>query len=64
MTQKQSDIKAFTFLDRDPQAVASQLLRAGWPKAQVINRAAAVRAWASAIVDAFCAAEESQKGEE
>jgi len=59
-----TDIKAFTFLDRDPQAVASQLLRAGWPRAQVVNRAAAVRAWASAIVDAFCAAEESQKGEE
>lgn len=57
---KPTDIKAFTFLDRDPRQVADELLRAGWDRMDVVAQSGRVMAWARAFRDAFCAAEESQ----
>jgi|GEM_PF-5008276 len=64
MPTKPTDIKAFSFLDRDPQAVASQLLRAGWDRMDVVAQSGRVMAWARAFRDAFCAAEEAGNGDE
>ena len=58
---KPNDIKAFSFLDRDPRQVADQLLRAGWTREMVVNVSIDIGAWKIAIVDAFCAAEEAGK---
>ena len=59
MAKKASDIKAFSFLDLDPRAVADQLRRAGWTRDQVLDNDSAVSSWSSAILYAFCAAEEA-----
>ena len=60
MMPKPTDIKAFAFLDRDPQAGAAQLLRAGWTRADVGVSWWRVREWEVGVYNAFCAAEESQ----
>ena len=57
---KPNDIKAFSFLDLDPRAVADQLRRAGWTLDQVHVMTDLTRDWARAVVDQYCAAEESQ----
>ena len=61
MAKKPSDIKAFSFLDLDPRAVADQLRRAGWSGHEVKVQTVAVSQWARAVVDQYCAAEESQR---
>ena len=64
MAKQPPEIKPFAFLEKDAQAVADLLRRAGWTRAMVFSRCQAVRAWASAIANAFMAAEEANRGDE
>lgn len=62
--QPPDNIKAFSFLDLDPQAVASQLFRAGWSRRRVDILRETITDWAKSVHDAFCAAEEANRGDE
>lgn len=58
------EVKAFSFLDRDPRQVADEMRRVGWTWKQLTDLTAQAREWTIGIENAFCAAEEANRGDE